>query len=145
MYTPADAENAVKTEADAERWREAGAKFVGGTLKGQAISLSCDRRDCTECQGCILNLVGQNLRRTDEKIHKFNQEQQILTQIKQVFERLGAIVVTSEGEVQFVTQGGKQLLSQYFSPYAPHSLPESVQHWFKLTDTKQLADFPPGE
>jgi glycosidase len=34
LYSPADAENAVKTEADAARWREAGTKYVGGTLKG---------------------------------------------------------------------------------------------------------------
>jgi glycosidase len=33
-YSPAGAENAVKTEADAARWREAGVKYVGGTLKG---------------------------------------------------------------------------------------------------------------
>ena len=33
-YSPADAGNAVKTEADAARWREAGTKYVGGTLKG---------------------------------------------------------------------------------------------------------------
>ena len=34
LYTPDDRGNAIKTEADAERWREAGAKYVGGTLKG---------------------------------------------------------------------------------------------------------------
>jgi glycosidase len=34
QYSPTDAENAVKTEADAVRWREAGTKYVGGTLKG---------------------------------------------------------------------------------------------------------------
>jgi glycosidase len=34
LYTSTDAENAVKTEADAARWREAGTKYVGGTLKG---------------------------------------------------------------------------------------------------------------
>ena len=33
-YSHAGAENAVKTEADAARWREAGVKYVGGTLKG---------------------------------------------------------------------------------------------------------------
>lgn len=34
IYTPEDRENAIKTEADAQRWREAGTKYVGGTLKG---------------------------------------------------------------------------------------------------------------
>jgi DNA-binding NarL/FixJ family response regulator len=75
--------------------------------------------------------VRQHLRQTDENTPTFNKEQQILTQLKQVFDRLGAIVVTSEGEVQFVTQLGKQLLSQYCSTYTPDSLPEPLQHWFK--------------
>ena len=34
IYTPEDWENVLKTDADAKRWREAGAKYVGGTLKG---------------------------------------------------------------------------------------------------------------
>ncbi|MDJ0718844.1 MAG: helix-turn-helix transcriptional regulator [Prochloraceae cyanobacterium] len=58
-------------------------------------------------------------------------EQQILTQLKQVFEQMGLIVVTPEGQVQFMTQRGEQLLNQYFSPYAPHSLPEPLEYWFK--------------
>ncbi|MEB3279427.1 MAG: alpha-amylase family glycosyl hydrolase [Lyngbya sp.] len=33
-YTSNDRENAVKTEEEAQQWREAGAKFVGGNLKG---------------------------------------------------------------------------------------------------------------
>ena len=33
-YQDGDAGNAVQTDADAARWREAGAKWVGGTLKG---------------------------------------------------------------------------------------------------------------
>lgn len=34
LFQPADAENAVQTEESAARWREAGGKWVGGTLKG---------------------------------------------------------------------------------------------------------------
>ena len=97
----------------------------------QRISLICDRRNLRKCDRCILNLVRQHLMQTDENTSKFNKEQQILTQFKQVFDQLGAIILTSEGQVQFMTQRGEQLLSQYFSPYAPHSLPEPLQHWFK--------------
>ncbi|MDJ0536912.1 MAG: helix-turn-helix transcriptional regulator [Xenococcaceae cyanobacterium MO_207.B15] len=95
----------------------------------QRISVSCDR--FKKCQGCVLNLVRQHLRQIDENTPTFNKEQQILTQLKQVFELLGAIIVTQEGQVQFMTQRGEQLLSQYFSPYAPDSLPEPLQNWFK--------------
>ena len=97
----------------------------------QRIALSCDRLIFTKCDRCILNLMRQHLMHTDENTSTFNKEQQILTQLKQVFELLGAIIVTQEGQVQFMTQRGEQLLSQYFSPYAPDSLPEPLQNWFK--------------
>ncbi len=97
----------------------------------QRISLSCDRINFSDCDRCLLNLVRQHLMQTDENTPPFNKEQQILTQLKQFFDRLGVIIVTPEGQVQFMTQQGEQLLSQYFSPYAPHSLPEPLQNWFK--------------
>jgi glycosidase len=34
MFHPADAQNAIQTEASAEKWRDAGGRWVGGTLKG---------------------------------------------------------------------------------------------------------------
>ncbi len=97
----------------------------------QKISLISDRPYFTKCDRCILNLARQQLMQTDENNSTFNEEQQILTRLKQVFQLLGAIVLTAEGQVQFMTQRGEQLLSQYFSPSAPHSFPESLQHWFK--------------
>ncbi len=97
----------------------------------QRILLSCDRQNPSKCDRCILNLVRQQLRQIDENTPTFNQEQQILTRLKQVFDLLGVLIVTSEGEVKFMTQRGKQLLSQYFSNYVSDSLPEPLQHWFK--------------
>ncbi len=97
----------------------------------QRILLSSDRQNGAKCDRCILNLVRQYLMQTDENNSSLNEEQQILTRLKQVFDHLGAMIVTPEGQVQFMTQRGEQLLSQYFSSYAPHSLPEPLQHWFK--------------
>src|SRR5215470_7254970 len=34
LFQPADSGNALRTEPDAQRWRDAGGRFVGGTLKG---------------------------------------------------------------------------------------------------------------
>jgi DNA-binding CsgD family transcriptional regulator len=51
--------------------------------------------------------------------------------VKQILDRVGAIVVEITGEVQFMTQRAEELLSQYFLPRIPYSLPESLQHWFK--------------
>ena len=95
------------------------------------ISLNCDRQKFTNCDCCILNLVRQHLMQADKNASTFNKEQQILTQLKQVFDRLGAIIVTTEGQVQFMTQRGEKLLSQYFSQYALKSLPESLQNWLE--------------
>ncbi len=95
------------------------------------ISLICDRRNWTECENCILNLVRQQLRQIDENTLTFDQERQILTRLKQVFDRLGLIIVTWEGKVKLITQRGEQLLHQYFKPYAAQSLPEPLQHWLK--------------
>ncbi|MEG4291600.1 LuxR family transcriptional regulator [Microcoleus sp. C2C3] len=51
--------------------------------------------------------------------------------VKQILDRVGAIVVEITGEVQFITQRAEELLSQYFLPRIPYSFPESLQHWFK--------------
>ena len=51
--------------------------------------------------------------------------------VKQILDRVGAIVVEIAGQVQFMTQRAEELLSQYFLPHIPYSLPESLQHWFK--------------
>jgi DNA-binding CsgD family transcriptional regulator len=51
--------------------------------------------------------------------------------VKQILDRVGAIVVEITGEVQFMTQRAEELLNQYFLPRIPYSLPESLKHWFK--------------
>lgn len=44
LFQPADALNAVQTEADAARWRDAGGRYVGGTLAGVTSKLGYLRR-----------------------------------------------------------------------------------------------------
>ena len=112
----------------------------------QRILWSCDRLDFTECERCFLNLVHQYLMQKDEIAPIYNNEQKILTEFKQVFNRLGAIFVTPEAQVKSLTQRGEQLLSQYFPYYESHSLPESLQRWFKhrisLLTSKRKLPFP---
>lgn len=43
-YTPADCGNAVKTDADAARWRESGKNWCGGSLKGLAQKMGYLKR-----------------------------------------------------------------------------------------------------
>ena len=44
LFRPADALNAVRTEADAARWRDAGGRYVGGTLAGVTSKLGYLKR-----------------------------------------------------------------------------------------------------
>ncbi|KAG9786630.1 hypothetical protein ABEF93_005342 [Exophiala dermatitidis] len=44
LYAPGDSANAINTDADAARWRDAGATFVGGTLKSLESKLGYLKR-----------------------------------------------------------------------------------------------------
>ena len=96
------------------------------------ISLIRDRRNNSKCDRCILNLVRQHLMQREENtFNNIQKEQQLLRQLKQIFDHLGVIVVTTEGQVQFLTPRGEQLLSKYFDQKNPDSLPESLEYWFQ--------------
>jgi DNA-binding CsgD family transcriptional regulator len=97
----------------------------------QDILLSCDRPNLPDCDRCVLNLLRPHLIQVEENNPAFSQNQQILTQFKQILDQLGVISLAIDGQVQFMTQQAEQLLSQYFLPCASHSLPEPLQHWFK--------------
>ncbi|MEG4092538.1 helix-turn-helix transcriptional regulator, partial [Microcoleus sp. Pol12B4] len=74
-------------------------------------------------QDCIIKVESD---RTDKEPDNF-----IKGLVKQILDRVGAIVVEIAGEVQFMTQRAEELLSQYFLHHIPYSLPESLQHWFQ--------------
>ena len=44
LFTPADSQNAIKNATDAANWRDAGTKFVGGTLAGLKSKIGYLRR-----------------------------------------------------------------------------------------------------
>ena len=94
------------------------------------ISSIFDRQNHSKCDRCILTFLRQHLIQSEDNF-KLIKEQQILEQLKQVFARLGVIIVTSQGQIQFITQRGEQLLNQYFDEQTPELLPESLQNWFK--------------
>ena len=100
----------------------------------EKTSSICDRQNCTtraECASCILNLVRYHQREIDQETATFDEEQLILTRLKYVFDRLGLIIVTSEGQMQFITPRGKELLNEYFPLSTSDSLPEILKHWLK--------------
>jgi DNA-binding CsgD family transcriptional regulator len=66
-----------------------------------------------------------------------------MKQFKQISDRIGAIVLAIDGQVQFMTQRAEQLLRQYSLSYTPCSLPDPLHHWLKhqiaqLTDNSNL-------
>ncbi len=98
---------------------------------GERFSLSCEHQNFAECDRCIINLLRQHLMQSNENDPTLSQFKQVLTQFKQVFERLGIIIVTPQGHVQLITQKAEKLLSKYSLPNVPNSLPEPLQHCFK--------------
>ena len=97
----------------------------------QRTSVNCDRSNVTKCDHCVLNLLRPHLMQFDENNPMFSQIQQILAQIKQVLNQDGVIILGIDEQVQFMTQRAECLLNQYFSPYIPFPLPESLRSWFK--------------
>ncbi len=98
---------------------------------GERFSLSWEHQNFAECDRCIINLLRQHLMQSNENDPTLSQFKQVLTQFKQVFERLGIIIVTPQGHVQLITQKAEKLLSKYSLPNVPNSLPEPLQHCFK--------------
>lgn len=112
--------------------------------RNQGISLSCDRQNRTSCDQCVLNLLQPHLIQAEENHYTFSQTQEILTLFKQALDRECAIALAMDGRVQFMTQQAQQLLSQYFSPFTPPSLPDLLHHWFKhqISQLKFNSDIP---
>lgn len=97
----------------------------------QEILLGCNVQNLTECDRCVLNLLGPYLIQAEEQHYTLSQIQQILRLFKQALDRECAIALAIDGRVQFMTQQAENLLSQYFDTATPHSLPESLEHWCK--------------
>ncbi|MGK7909102.1 MAG: LuxR C-terminal-related transcriptional regulator [Synechococcus sp.] len=93
--------------------------------------LDCDRQNFTECDRCIINLLRPHLMQEGEANLEDSQIQDVLTQCKQAVERGGAIGVTHDGQVQFVTKRAEILLKQYVASEDSRILPDLVKHWFK--------------
>jgi len=88
----------------------------------------CDRWNAPECdaEGTLRDRNVLNL--------------QTLTQLRQVLEQLGLLLVTLKGEVKFMTQQAKHLLRQYDLPHAPNALPEPLNHWFQAQIAQSLSN-----
>lgn len=110
------------------------------------ISIHRPKRDFTERDRSVLNLIRPHLTQAYRNAIALTQTQQELAQLNRTLEQLGMIVLTRDLKVQRMTCRAGQLLLQYFqvsSPSVTH-LPENLLRWVnyqisQLTVTNEIA------
>lgn len=98
------------------------------------IGLTRGQRNFSERDRLILNLLRPHFAQAYQNAKAFAQVQHDLAQLRHSLELSGVIVLSSDGQVQLMTQQAKQWLRQYFhqSPASKeHGLPENLQRWVK--------------
>jgi DNA-binding CsgD family transcriptional regulator len=93
---------------------------------------TCDLPQLSQCDHCALSLLRSHLIQQEESGLDFSQIQQLLEQFRAAIDHGGVISLSRDGNVQFMTQRTKQLLSRYF-PSCPTSLslPSQLKKWFE--------------
>jgi DNA-binding CsgD family transcriptional regulator len=87
-----------------------------------------------------LGLLQQSLIQVEDQPFPLSKEQQIVIQLRQVFERLGLLLVSLNGQIQFITYQAKKLLQQYALTHNNKALPEPLHYWFKTQIAQRLAN-----
>ena len=100
------------------------------TLVG--FSLDRSQRNFTERDRLILNLLRPHLFQAYCNAQHYQQLQQDLSQLQQSLNHLGLVILTTEGQVQFVTPQAIAWLETYFSkPICSFNLPDHLWAWVK--------------
>lgn len=103
-----------------------------------SLSLGRDRRNFTERDRLILNIMAPHLKQAYHNAAVF-------TQFHQATEQLGLIILSIDGKVQYINQKAEKLLHQYFIPSKGQTaLPELLQQWVKhqVTALRQPTKIP---
>jgi hypothetical protein len=96
------------------------------------LLISRDRRNFTDRDRLVLNLIRPHLKQAYENVVAFNQLQHQLTQRHQATEQAALIALSTDGNVEWMTQRAGTLLHDYFPPSKAHiSFPDLLQHWVK--------------
>ncbi|MGP1385927.1 MAG: response regulator transcription factor [Thainema sp.] len=69
----------------------------------------------------------------------FSHEKYSLRQFKKFFEEIGLLVVSIDGQIQFLTQQADYLLHKYALFHESRTLSDLIQHWFKYQVAQRLA------
>ncbi|BAT51172.1 transcriptional regulator [Nostoc sp. NIES-3756] len=94
------------------------------------LSISRDRRNFTQRDRLILNLIRPHLQQAYENLVAFNQLQYQLVEQHQVTEQAAIISLSINGKVKWMTQKAGEILHHYFPPSnAKFFLPDLLQRW----------------
>jgi DNA-binding CsgD family transcriptional regulator len=94
-------------------------------------SLECDTRSLSECDRCVLNLLGPCLQHIDEVEFHLVQFRPMFVQLKQALEQGGVVCLAANTEVQFMTSRANKLMQKYFPGSLPNTLPEQLEKKLK--------------
>jgi DNA-binding CsgD family transcriptional regulator len=94
-------------------------------------SLEYDGRSLSDCDHCVLNLLGPCLQHIDEVALHLVQFSPIFVQLKQALEQGGVVCLASNAEVQFMTPRANKLIQMYFPDRSPNLLPDLLEKKLK--------------
>lgn len=101
--------------------------------------LSAEFSQLNECDHCVLNFIDCHLLKDGKNGLECSQIQLLLTRFREAFNCGAAISLSKNGDIQFITQKAKEILSQYFPDYKNlNSLPTHLKQWFDY-QTSQMS------
>ncbi|MBE9049058.1 hypothetical protein IQ243_01265 [Nostocales cyanobacterium LEGE 11386] len=112
------------------------------------LSISRDRRNFTERDRLILNLIRPHLKQAYENLVAFNQWQYQLVEQQQAIEQAAIISLSIDGTVKWMTQKAEEILHHYFQPSKVKIfLPDLLQRWvnhqvFDLVKSTEICTSP---
>lgn len=113
----------------------------------KCVAICRNQRNFSERDRLVLNLLRPHILQAYQNARVFTQMQQELAQLNQAMNQLGVIVLTTDGQVQLMTDRASQLLMQYFQPafWQTKNLPEDLRRWvnFQITLLGQNNDIHP--
>ncbi len=102
------------------------------------LILSRDRRNFTERDRLVLNLIRPHLKQAYDTLVAFHQVHHHLAQQQSATDQTALIALFTCGTVQWMTQKAGEILHRYFPPSkAPIALPDPLQQWI----SRQLSMF----
>jgi DNA-binding CsgD family transcriptional regulator len=94
------------------------------------IFVSRDRRNFTERDRLIINLIRPHLRQAYGTLVAFHQVHHHLTQQQSATDQTALIALSTNGSVQWMTRQAGEILHRYFPPSKAHiALPDLLQQW----------------